>query len=254
MPSDDHGESPSNEPSDDTPPATIAATRRRPAATGRARGTHRREPPAPEGGLQEQEDPDQRRRRPDGDRALSRPASARRRRGPRRGTRAGTRSRRAAARRRPRPSPTRARRRSPRRRRLRETSSRWMIAAATARSRTSATSPSRTCSPSGVSISRFLMLGQAVPKLGVPQTTTSKTFCSSKRQPTSRPDSRVGGRPADVAGLDADALGAWPGRPGPRASAPRAALRRAMSATPSISRSAPRTSSALRRRTSRSWP
>ena len=55
-----------------------------------------------------------------------------------------------------------------------------------------ATSPSRTWPPSGVSISRSPDARSgccAVP--GAPRTTTSKTFCCSKRLPTSMPESSV---------------------------------------------------------------
>ena len=67
----------------------------------------------------------------------------------------------------------------------------WRMMLAEGTIRTSATSPKRTCSPLGVSISRSRILVRLWRVSGVLHTTTSNTFCSSNRFPTWSPDSKV---------------------------------------------------------------
>ena len=65
------------------------------------------------------------------------------------------------------------------------------MSAGSAATLTRASAPSRAWPPFTVSSSRSLTLVRLLRTAGVPSTTTSKTFCCSKKLPTVRPDSRV---------------------------------------------------------------
>ena len=74
--------------------------------------------------------------------------------------------------------------------RLRDTAS-WVIAAGLAASRTWATSPSRTRSPDGVSMSNDWRLRTLARVGGPPHSTTSKMACPSYSLPTVSPETIV---------------------------------------------------------------
>ena len=194
-------------------PASLAQRerRRRPAsADDQPAGDGERQQPSDEGGqppaaerrLQQQEDPD--RRGATTSAAKRPPARCRRRarRRPRRGTPAGTRRRAAAAGRRrctaPTPAPAHvraARRRSARRRRGGCRPGRSCIA-------TVATSPSGTWPPPGVSMQQVADAVDAGAGARLAGTTTSNTFCCSKKLPTVEARHERRRRAAHVARLE----------------------------------------------------
>ena len=88
--------------------------------------------------------------------------------------------------------------------RLRETASRG-IATCSGPIPTVAMSPSRTWPPLGVSINRSANPDGLCRTAGPPQTTTSNTFCSSYRLPTSRPEIRVAASRRTSPGLSPNA-------------------------------------------------
>ena len=119
---------------------------------------------------------------------------------------------------------------------------------------TSATSPSGTCVPSGVSIGRSQSCETSLRTSSTPQTKTSKIFCSLVELADLRPLDQRGRRAADVAGRQAE-----PGRglgpePDVELRHERPAARPSGSSTPSIGSITLSTSCALARSTSRSGP